>query len=359
MTIKLSDHPNSFIESCANQIRTIRSCQTGISFLAHFVDFIIALKAHSLTSKWIQELEKEIQKRNEVFSLQAMDALEEEWIFLWKKHPQFECKKALIQIKWYFTRGIECSSQMPFEHTLYSFIEFKIKFNCNSCSQKLQDFIDTHIHLRMSGNETLYKEYIQTSIEMDPVYFWDRLRLLEKIYSFSPQVSSTSQAFITGTWTDEKSQYWQNATVRSTDLILRLAQEALWKSFNGDGFSNELNPSSFLSIVYHFTRKDCENYLDRLLVNIRDILPENNDDMATSLYREAKTRPQQKADELVKHASGFWEKNPEGKYEDAYAYYVGHCRISPPYSRSEWEKKVRDKLLDPRPPKKKTRGNSK
>lgn len=74
---------------------------------------------------------------------------------------------------------------------------------------------------------------------------------------------------------------------------------------------------------------------------------------------EKKPIPQQKSDELEKHTKEYWEQHPKATYAEVYSHYCNHCRFFKPCSRSEWERKVRELKLDPRPPSAKVQGLSK
>lgn len=104
MKIQLPNQPHLFEQALTAAIETTRSCEIGISFLAHFVGLIQTLRHHSITENWVKELEKEGQKRKEAFNVQAIETLEAEWLFLWKKYPQQACRKELVRIKQLLTK---------------------------------------------------------------------------------------------------------------------------------------------------------------------------------------------------------------------------------------------------------------
>ncbi len=185
MEIQLSKQPSQFEKAVVTAIETIRSCQTGLSFLAHFIGLIDALRNHPITENWVKVLEEENQKRKEAFDIDAIEGLEAEWLFLWKEYPKMESRKSLMHIKHFFTKSKEQSFQMPLNYICFSFLEFKIRYSCNECSEKFDGFIKQYPHLHMARDPKIYAEYIQTSVELDRVYLWDRLCLLEKVFQFS------------------------------------------------------------------------------------------------------------------------------------------------------------------------------
>lgn len=64
-------------------------------------------------------------------------------------------------------------------------------------------------------------------------------------------------------------------------------------------------------------------------------------------------------EELKKHTSEYWKDHPGANYDEVYDYYCDRCRSPKPYSRSEWERKIANLKLDPRPLHEKVRGFSK
>jgi hypothetical protein len=126
-----------------------------------------------MTASWINELETEGQKREEAFNKEAIDALEKEWYFLWMKYSEKACRKELIRIKYLLTKNIDFFAQMPFDRICYSLFEFKRKFECREVSEKFSKFFNYNERFRK--DRKLHREYIETVLEMDPVYFWSRL----------------------------------------------------------------------------------------------------------------------------------------------------------------------------------------
>ncbi len=363
MKIQLPNQPHLFEKALTAAIETTRSCEIGISFLAHFVGLIEALRHHPITEKWVKDLEKESQKRKESFNEQAIEAVEAEWTFLWKKCPQLACGKELVRIKHLLIKNKGFSSQMPFDRIYNAFVEYKIKFNCGECSEKLLQFLEHNQQRRISANKVLYAQYIQTSMELDPVYFWDRLCLLEQIYQSSSYPQTQQLPVIQGKWEETKYLHWERASNSSFQMASWLARQDLWARFAGDGFLNDKRDFILpLDLACKFSRKACEKYLDRLLVHVRPILDEKQKDgvsKASDLVIGKKTRPQLKVEELQKHTKEYWDKNPAANHDDVYDYYCRRCRFSKPYSVDEWKRKVRFFQLDPRPQSEKVRGFSK
>lgn len=274
MKNQLLNQPHVFEKSVGTDIETVRSCRTGVSFLAHFVGLIQTIREHPVTAKWVKWLE-EAQKRREIFNAEVIEALEEEWLFLWKKHPKLESKKMLILIKKKFTQSTEQLNQMPFDYACYLFLKFKKRFKCNECSEKFSEFMTKSQDLRVACDDKICAEYIQTAVELDPVYFWGRLCLLEKIYQFLPGKSHVLQVPVQGKWDETKNLHWERISSCSFQIILAQAQTLLWIRFEGDGFLNESKElPSHLDMVCKFSRTACESYLSRLLINIRSILPD-------------------------------------------------------------------------------------
>lgn len=362
MKTQLPNQPHLFEKALKTAIETTRTCEIGISFLAHFVGLIQALRHHPITKNWVKDLEKESQKRKQAFNVEAIEALETEWLFLWKKYPQQICRKELVRIKHLLTKNKDFSSQMPFDRICNAFLEFKIKFNCDECSEKLLQFLEHNQQRRISANKVLYAQYIQTSVELDPVYFWDRLCLLERIHQSSSHFH-TQQPPIQGKWEETKYLHWERVSTSSFQMASWLARQDLWARFAVDGFSNDKREFLFpIDLACKFSRKACEKYLDRLLVHIRPILDEEQKDgvsKASALVIGKKTRPQLKLEELQKHTKEYWDKNPAANHEDVYDYYCRRCRFPKPYSADEWKRKVRFFQLDPRPQSEKVRGFSK
>lgn len=356
MKVHLAKTIPAFQKSLENFLATIRSCQTGISFLAHCNELIKTLRSHPITSKWIKDLEQEIQRRNETFKLNAIAAAEEEWLTLWKSHKNHDSKKVLVQIKWFFTKKQEPSAFLPFEACYRLFTNFRIQFKTNLHSAKFIQFFKQNQDLQIN-DEKLLKEYIQTSTELDPVYFWDRLCLLERIYLFT--ASQPPLMPIQGHWEKIKFEVWDRATKVSSQCIYNLAKENLFKSFSGDGFSQAPARPSSLSVRYQFSRRECESHLLRLQANITEMLLRDHPDereASVNLHKK-KTKPEKKEEEVKKCANIFWKEQPLGKRNASYKYYSTHCQYKP-YSFSEWERKIRRFDLDPRSQKEKTRGKS-
>ena len=364
MKTPLPNQPHLFEKAVTAAIETVRSSQIGISFLAHLVSLIQALREHPITTHWIKELEEENQKRKEAFNVKAIEAVEAEWMFLWKKYPGMACRKELVRIQHLLTKNNDISSQLPFDRACFSFLEFKTKFECDACSKKFSEFFEHNQHLRVSRDKNIYTQYIQATVELDPVYFWDRLCLLERIHQFSSHKFQVNQSPIQGKWSETKYLYWERTASSSLQMVLWQAQKNLWARFDGDGFTNEMRESSWpIDVACKFSRTACEGYLDRLLINLHPILlsveSNNHNSMPPSQAVGIKPVPQQKADELEKHTRDYWEKHPKAIYDEVYRYYCSRCRFRKPYSFSEWERKVRDLKLDPRPPSEKVRGFSK
>jgi hypothetical protein len=362
MKIQLPNQSHLFEKAFTAAIETTKSCEVGISFLAHFIGLMQALRHHPITENWVKGLEQENQKRKEAFNVQAIEALETEWLFLWKNYPQKACRKELVRIKQLLTKNKDLTSQMPFSRICNAFLEFKIKFNCDECSEKLLQFLKNNQQHRISANKVLYAQYIQTSVELDPVYFWDRLCLLERIHQSSSHFH-TQQPPIQGKWEETKYLHWERVSNSSFQMASWLARQDLWARFARDGFSNDKRDFILpLDLACKFSRKACEKYLDRLLTYVRSILlKEEKDDTnkTSNPVIEKKTLPQQKTDELIKHTKAHWDKHPTANYDEVYGYYCNRCRFPKPYSSDEWEKKVRKLKLDPRPPSEKVRGFSK
>lgn len=358
MKVQLPETTSTFQESLKNFLATTRSCQTGISFLAHFTGLIRALRLNPITSEWISGLEQEIRKRNETFKLEAIEALEEEWLTLWKSQKKYDSKKALLQIKRFFMPRQEPSLFLPFEACHRLFTNFRIRFKNNLHSAKFVQFLKQNQNLQFNDGELL-KEDIKTSTELDPTYFWDRLCLLERVYLFTP--SKLPLTPILGSWDEVKFKIWDRAIEASTHRILHLAKKELFLSFSGDGFSRAPIHSSSLGVTYQFSRRECENHLVRLQSNIIEMLLRHqpNDKESSVDPHKKKTKPERKAAEVKKHGEAFWKEDPNGKYKDAYQYYCDKCRYPKTYSFSEWGKKVRLFETDPRPRKEKRRGISK
>ena len=279
MKIELPNQPHLFEKAFTTAIETTRTCEIGISFLTHFVGLIQALRYHPVTENWVKDLEKKSQKRKEVFNIQAIEALETEWLFLWKNYPQWACRKELVRIKQLFANNKNRSSQMPFALICAAFLEFKIKFNYDECSEKLLQFLERNQQYRISANKVLYAQYIQTAVELDPVYFWERLCLLERIHQSSFH-SHTQDPLIQGKWEETKYLHWERASNTSVQMVSWLARQDLWARFSGDGFSNDKQEFILpIDLAYKFSRKVCEKYLDRLLRYVHSIfLKEQKDD---------------------------------------------------------------------------------
>ena len=207
--MQLPNHPHLFEKGLTAAIETTRSSKSGITFLAHYIGLIQALRQHSITASWINELEAEGQKREKAFNKEAIDVLEEEWYFLWMKYPEKACRRKLIRIKQMLTKNIDFNAQMPFNRICYSLLEFKKKFKCDEISEKFSKFYNYNKSLRKYRK--LHGEYIQTSLETDPVYFWSRLCLLERISLFSSDKFEVPQSPIQGKWKDKKYLYWEKS----------------------------------------------------------------------------------------------------------------------------------------------------
>lgn len=354
--IHLSEEPHQFVQSLEIAIKTVRSCRTGISFLAHFVDLIQTLRRNPITASWVKKLEGENQKHEEELMFRSLNALESEWLFLWEKYPQRKSRRQLIRIRQFFTKGIEQSSQLPFEHTCFSFREFKVKFGCNECSDEFTNFIERKEHqiLRAACNPKIYPEYIQSCVEIDVVYFWRRLCLLERIYQFSTDVSVFQQKVSKEKWDESKYFHWKREESKSLQWVLGLAKKFLDACFEGDGFRSEKKEVALpLSADYKFSRTDCESYLDRLSINILPLLSK----MQTK-ERNAKpplSKKEKRTLEVGEHASKYWGDDPEAKHKEVYRDYKKTRRGEQAYEYSTWVKIVQNERFDPRSREKKTR----
>jgi hypothetical protein len=58
MKIQLPNQPHSFEKALTTAIETTRSCEIGISFLAHFIGLIQALRHHPITENWVNTISR-------------------------------------------------------------------------------------------------------------------------------------------------------------------------------------------------------------------------------------------------------------------------------------------------------------
>ncbi len=56
MKIQLPNQPHLFEKALTIAIETTKSCEIGISFLAHFIGLIQAFRHHPITENWVKDL---------------------------------------------------------------------------------------------------------------------------------------------------------------------------------------------------------------------------------------------------------------------------------------------------------------
>ena len=118
---------------------------------------------------------------------------------------------------------------------------------------------------------------------------------------------------------------------------------------------------AFLICEHQIHREDCEIYLRSLKTHVHTQLLKIQDaqrKMAEAVGEKpaAIQVKNSRQEQLVSHASKYWEKHRSAKYDEVYDNYCRHCPAHLRLSRVRWEELVREYLLDPRSDKEKTRG---
>ena len=112
----------------------------------------------------------------------------------------------------------------------------------------------------------------------------------------------------------------------------------------------------FLSVEYQINRKNYEKYLGSLKNHIHAHLfkiENRKQEVAENPFLALPGT--QKGAFVVDLAQKFWKETPLGKQGEAYEYYQAHCPFHKLLKRDRWDQIVRDRGLDPRPPKEKRR----
>lgn len=418
MKILLPNEENQFEVRLNHMIETIQACQMSNSFFQSFIELIQTLRSNPVTVKWIQELEQEDLDRKKKFNSAALEVLEQEWLFLWRMHKGLNCRRVLIRIKRSLTNS-EYSSHAPFEHVCFSlrhlksispilkriqktknifktvqrFFEEKIRtrknlpikwstqkydsqihkkgpilFSSNTsllegrvmtydehlCSPKFNFFFKEYPQLSMSSD--IKRQYIQTMEERDPVFFWGRLCMLEKI--LQNQWNWRGKETLKGEWQSIRKPAWQASIDASSDFMFSLAKNLLF------GGLDNINFKAFLSSEYYFSRKGCERHLQQLKRNVKTFLlnqqlGKSPPAPASFILQQSLTKRIAKELEVANHATAYWNTNPKAKQEEVYEDYKRTRLSKDYYSPNSWVKIIRNRKLDPRPLKKKTRGKGK
>lgn len=205
---------------------------------------------------------------------------------------------------------------------------------------------------------TLCREFIESAMETDEVYFYGRMCLLKElsklqvIYSSTMDTRKIPKKFDLTIWEKIKMLLWNQEVEKNHRFNLSMGLSQLSENLSNNR-NVEINP--FLSPEYHFTKEDIQHYLYLLQQRISLILCE--DKFSKSAEKIPLHSSRQKRNRFREIVQEFWLKNPSGTTTECYQVYK--TKVGKEYyEQSTFEKYVQQDALDPRSPEKKIRGKS-
>ncbi len=138
MTIYLPENIISFRQVFDEFCDHIIQSETDKVFYTRFFQLINRLHKHPLLEAYIVELENELKKQQQEFSIAALEAVEDYWGRLWKYHRHnLKYRKELVKIKRLITSPNEFSYSPLYIRILKKLMEFHI--NSRFCSSILYE----------------------------------------------------------------------------------------------------------------------------------------------------------------------------------------------------------------------------
>jgi hypothetical protein len=199
------------------------------------------------------------------------------------------------------------------------------------------------------------KSHMLVCAETDFSFCWARLRIVEQCCCTENEFNLSERFF--GKWETVRDNAWKAAWQRCEREIIQWASESLRQQL-----SQKLDNAiyTFLPYDWQICRSDCETYLKSFQQHIHTELAviecsETNDPDNRLMVTEGT----QKANFVMELAQKYWKVNPTASYDDVFNDYLCKCPHRKSLSRSSWERIVRKRKLDPRPPGSKKRGKGK
>jgi hypothetical protein len=126
MTIYLPEGLNLFRQALDAACDRILRNEKDAAFYALSLELIARLQEHPLLKDYVLELEAKCEKREQEFSVAALEALEDSWMRLWKYHcHSWRHRKRLVYIKRMITAPDALSYTPVYPRILFSMREFR------------------------------------------------------------------------------------------------------------------------------------------------------------------------------------------------------------------------------------------
>lgn len=185
---------------------------------------------------------------------------------------------------------------------------------------------------------------------------WKRFMDLEHCYS-TPTAPLPLKRF-TGKWNIIREQAWNAAWEKSKQETLQFAHAGFCQKLSEP--SND-SISVFLPVEKQIHRRDYEEFLRSFRRHVHMQLynttesPQHDSESNPHLMSEGT----QTANFVIQLARAYWKVHPQAKYDEVFNDYLAKCPLKKALSRPSWERIVRERKLDPRPPGSKKRGSAK
>lgn len=233
-------------------------------------------------------------------------------------------------------------------------------FDSEMCSPKFNQFF--YDYREQFYPPEIKKEFIQTSTELDPVYLWDRLCLLEKIWEYKRPL--IERKVLPQRFERDSATVWEKSIEGFIWWTFPTAKNSLISSFEEKTQQNVFRNLPILPEEFYFSRGDCSRYLNQvyeLVVKNQILVKKQSTEFLpqSRIIDKPLSKKEQRTLEVVDHAVKYWNDNPEAKHAEVYHDYRKTRRSGKAYAYETWVKIVRDRELDPRPREKKTRRKQK
>lgn len=191
--------------------------------------------------------------------------------------------------------------------------------------------------------------------ETDFGYCWERFQFLEQCYKVSEPIIRRFH----GKWESIRETAWHSAWERCENETLKMAR---WSFINKLISSTNSLHDTYLSCEKQIHRRHYEQYLKALqrhiytlllIIESSKVIPEEVP------HPNLVTNGTQRANFVIDLAKQCWKAQPLAKRDEAYTHYLSNCPRGKTLSRSSWDRIIRERKLDRRPPESKTRGKSK
>lgn len=204
----------------------------------------------------------------------------------------------------------------------------------------------------------LSREFIESAMETDEIYFYGRMRLLKEInesqtvYSSSMNTRTIPKKFDLALWEKIKMTLWKQEIEKSHNFNLSMGLTQLNRNLSTNR-RVEVNP--FLCREYYFTKENIQHYLSLLQQRISLVLCEGKFNKSSSTEKICFTLSEQKRIRFREIVKEFWLKKPSGTLQECYENYKSQVGEDY-YERSTFKKYIQRDNLDPRLADKKVRG---